>query len=909
MERMLKFLSTKSPSVFYGLLLIESFVEFSELISRAQSSIEDKALQQSYLIMLHELLPQSRQEKFYQLIRPMLSLDVDRIGKKNANYEYRNIIIEEGDLDKDEQFDEVKALRDNEKLFEHRFGKSISECSREEIEELLPELYLQFISKLLPKEMGHGLQAHAFMDLMKRRHNFVENTQSYAGELRDCRNTIPMPTLRNEATRDQQFLATKLRQSEDRMLACVSLDMRIEELLSIAPVQTVVRDIYLEKFAEDELKDLKDKVAIMKVCDTIWSLMTDACPSKEALAIRYLDASFELQPELLEDYENSMRLVVKYLPKASFARNSYLDKIELKADLKVERLRVLNGLRFSDEGKEDKDDNGFKALITGKINEMNRSERMSFYFWLTGMKSKKPINILNLERQVYGDAGSFKVYFASLKSQEQALLVKRLSLGAEGIFDLETVGHGVVLQAQSERAEFVDYLLVKIIERNGEKNSFISGILRSLLLSAEPAKAAEILGLLTSKLAEVRVNEQQINMPETMGIVLGSLGVVGKKLGQSLAELDIVPLEYREVFKKMQRESTVVPKHALAELADYYGLLEGKDGLRIIGFERMLGAASNKQACLLEVEVVDSRCGLPIGRHRLVGKFKRPSAQKSANLDKDLALVEKIISDLSDEKELQKMPPGFVDSLKDAVLRELDFEKEAVFARQLRGDFAKLEQSGMEYKLCLPKIVYASNDLVLETLASGISLREFIDGDESGNLAEGYEKLDLAQISKNVLSEALRELLVSGNVHADLHPGNIFVDVNKNITFIDVGMNESLSLRERGQVGKLLLGLISGSAVIVKSALADLGMRTSGKLSLSAGKFENNVNEMIHFAKSSGMKLPGLLTSVLSSISKLSTYAKFLKLSDMAAVMREVGQMYGENRLGIDGFDLEDLSL
>ena len=167
----------------------------------------------------------------------------------------------------------------------------------------------------------------------------------------------------------------------------------------------------------------------------------------------------------------------------------------------------------------------------------------------------------------------------------------------------------------------------------------------------------------------------------------------------------------------------------------------------------------------------------------------------------------------------------------------------------------------------------------------------------------------MAQISKNVLSEALRELLVSGNVHADLHPGNIFVDVNKNITFIDVGMNESLSLRERGQVGKLLLGLISGSAVIVKSALADLGMRTSGKLSLSAGKFENNVNEMIHFAKSSGMKLPGLLTSVLSSISKLSTYAKFLKLSDMAAVMREVGQMYGENRLGIDGFDLEDLSL
>lgn len=914
LEKMIKEYSAKRPNFVFGDWLVAGYRGFSQLVDKLDATIEDKALRESYLMMAHDFLPEDKREEFYQSIRPMLTLDVDRRGRKNARYEYELIVRNTYDLEENEQFDEQKMLQENQELIESKLGKSIVDCSREEIEQILPDLYVLYVSKTWPEEMGKGLQDEVFADLMRRRFNFLEGNNGFRDtkKLVDAQTADFLNAIRYDLTdpNEQHFLAAKLREAETGIFASDSLEDRVAELLKVAPHQTVVRDIYLEKFAYDQLKNKKTLKEIIQITDLLWSLMSDSCLAKEALAIRHLDASFAAQPELLENAEKSMALIAMYLPQASFARNSYLDRIELKANLKVEQLKTLKSWRFSEEGKKDKEDNGIKTLITGKINEMNRQERMTFYFWLTGLKSKKPINILNLEREVYGDASSFKIYFASLKAEEQQLLVKRLCLGAEGIFDLEAMGVGVMSQAEADRGQFIEHLLGEIVGKEGEQAKFIKGILKTLLLSAEPAKSAEILSVLTSKFLEARLADKKINLPETVGMVLGSLGVVGKKLAQSLAELDFVPENYRQEFKKMQSAAQVVPKHALAELASFYGLLEGKDGLEILSFDRMLGAASNKQACLLEVEITDSaKWGLPLGVHKLVGKFKRPSAQKSANLDKDLYLVEKILSNLSAEMDLKKMPPGFIETLKDSVLRELNFEEEAKFAKHLRGDFAKLEQQDAEYKLALPKIIYSSGDLVLETLAPGKSLRDYLDDKEAGILAEGYEELDVAKISKKVLTEALRELLVSGNVHADLHPGNIFVDQYKQITFIDVGMNERLTMEQRNEVGKLLLGLAGGSGSLVKSSLAKLGMKAAGKLSLKVGKFENNVNEMINFAKSSGEKLPGLVSSLFSSISKLTTYSKYLKTGDMAMVLKEVGKSYGQKKLGLEAFDLDEIGL
>lgn len=866
--------------------------------------ISENPLRQRYLLSMPGLVnisENSAQEsqirsEFEALIEDELDYNVDSQGRENSNYNWPSIFAETNDFLYNLDYQDF--LQKNRQIVENYFHKSLEDLTIDEKREILVKLVMSGLDEDTRASYGTGLQLETFQDLLWRRFNFVESVGSFISSkskwIREIRPNEPA----------QKYLAHKLREAEEKILKQSNLNDKIIELSKVAPVKSMVRDIYLEKFMRDEIA-AKNNPQLLANCLKIWEMMSEVCPSRNFLGSLILKTTFDLQPDLLQKFTQALDLIKKYLPESSFSRNHLLEKLENSTSLTIKDLGEIINLRFSEEGKSKITDNGISALIVNKINEMNRAERQDFYFWITGLSKHKPGSIFELEMKCAGYADSAVGFFAAMNEKEKMLLIDRLALGKEGIFDLEGVSSMEKTEASHSRLTFVDQLLDKVFIDQNPSTKLLKKIMKVILLEADSHKASKILGKMTNTLIEAQLQNKKLSMPEIASLMLNELGVVGKKVSQSLAELEALPADFRQEFKKAQSSAQLVPKRALADLADSYGLLEGKDGIKILSFGKMLGAASNKQACLLEVEITSNDFALPPGKHQLVGKFKRPSAQKTSNLEADLNLLEKALTAITSESTFtNSLPSGFLDTIRDGVMRELDFQKEKSFSKLLHKDLKKLNQAGQEYQLGLPTIIYANADLVIETLAPGISLRDYLDQKAAQELPPEYKSIDQQKVMEKVLSEAIRELLVSGNLHADLHPGNIFVSNKKQVTLIDVGMNEVLSEDQRESIAILLSGLTSGSDKLVNKALQKLGLNLPKILNLKFNDFSNNTSKMIDASKASNQKIPPLVTSLFSAISKLSTYSKGLDSKAMVRILKEVGEMLVKQKVGLD-FEFE----
>ncbi|MCC7432015.1 hypothetical protein IT412_00660 [Candidatus Peregrinibacteria bacterium] len=861
--------------------------------------ILEQPLKQRYLLAIRSIIyGDDAKAEFDELVKTLLDYQVDKQGRDNATYDFQKILSETSDLLYDLNLEDF--LEKNRAIAEDYFQKKLEDLSIEERREITVKLIIGSLEEDFKQTIGTGLQLDIFHDLVWRRFNLVEESEDFLvdgmAEWRRSKNP-------NEPV--QKYLASRLREAEDTILNQTNLTDRIIELTRLAPEKTIVRDLYLEKFMRDALENERDQNKVLQISEQLWNLMTDKCPSRDIIAGIYLEAKFKHEPKLAREYDLAIKLINQYLPTASFAKNYFLEKVENSSDLSIEQLTEIISLRMSEEGKKDISDNGMGALVVNKINEMNRAERQAFYFWITGLSKQKPQSIFELEMRTAGFADSLVKLFALLNPREQVLMIDRLALGKEGIFDLEAVSTMEKVEASESRLNFVDQLLDKVFIDQNPSTKLLKKIMKVILLEADSHKASKILGKMTNTLIQAQLQNKKLSMPEIASLMLNELGVVGKKVSQSLAELEALPTDFRQEFKKAQSSAQLVPKRALADLADSYGLLDGKDGIKILSFGKMLGAASNKQACLLEVEITSNDYALPPGKHQLVGKFKRPSAQKTSNLEADLNLLEKALVAITSESTFaNSLPSGFLDTIRDSVMRELDFEKEKSFSKLLHKDLKKLDQAGKDYQLGLPTIIYANADLVIETLAPGISLRDYLDQKAAQELPPAYQSVDQQKVMEKVLGEAIRELLISGNLHADLHPGNIFVSDKKQVTLIDIGMNEVLTPDQRESIAILLSGLTSGSDKLVKKALQKLGLNLPKNLNLKFNDFSNNTSKMIDASKESNQKIPPLITSLFSAISKLSTYSKELDSKAMIRILKEVGEMLVKQKVGFD-FEFE----
>jgi len=143
-------------------------------------------------------------------------------------------------------------------------------------------------------------------------------------------------------------------------------------------------------------------------------------------------------------------------------------------------------------------------------------------------------------------------------------------------------------------------------------------------------------------------------------------------------------------------------------------------------------------------------------------------------------------------------PRAVIAYFKQWTQRELDLRREAASASELAENMAS--ETGFK----VPEIVWSHTARRVLTL-------EWIDGikigDRAALVAAGH---DLPQLAANLVRAFLKQAMVDGFFHADLHQGNLFALPDGRIAAIDFGIMGRIDRRARLWLAEILHGLITG---------------------------------------------------------------------------------------------------
>ncbi len=852
-----------------------------KLVALISTILPQAGLRDEYLVCIWETLPRVDDEKNLVWLLPYFSNQSpdNRGGRKSPlpnTISFRMHGASEYEL---ATYTDESMVRQNKVWIEKKYGKEFALLDHTNQQELLTELKKMAWDEHIAPYEGTGIVKEQFADLLTRRMSFPTQAGWCHSQTYDYV-SIEEDEKDNQYARPiQRFWATKVAREESSIWNLKDVNEQCAQLVRIVPAASGVRDVYVERIMHSWLDQRPDSTNVLKTGSQILALFSPNSIVASPLSHALLNAKWQKESPKTSGYNQALGQVLSYFPNHSLARNYYLDRLESECSLTAEELKSLTKLRITPEGQKDISENSPWVFIFRMGGELSRKERMHMYLWLSGLEKDKPLTVKNAEESLYGHADSFPKAFALLTPPERTILINRLALGVDGIFDRAAV-LDKDLVAQEQKEFFVALARGALAGANQPK---LEQLFVDLLSDLAPANGARLLSKLTDKIAEAKKNSQSLTPAKIAALVLAECGVVGKKSAQTLAEQDWVEENYRQELRTAQKDADPIPKRAMAEMADSYGLLSDTHGIQIISFDQLLGAASNKQAVILTVNITDRKFGLPLGINRVVGKFKRPSAQKEDNIHHDLHVLHTLVESMA--KLGSPVPRGFEQGITQSVLQELRFGEEVVFANELRK---YLPVTDGPYQIGIPKIIFSCEDIVLETLAAGISYREFQDQQKEGLLAEAYKTIDKKKIDRSIFKQALKQLAITGKIHADLHPGNIFIAPNTDITMIDLGMNLDLDEAQLRAVQKLLFALATGANKQMARALLDLGWSEPLPVKLQPGTFSKNINQFLTASQAAVQEMPPLMASLLNALAKLSPLAHSLSMRDVVESIMEL---------------------
>ncbi len=172
---------------------------------------------------------------------------------------------------------------------------------------------------------------------------------------------------------------------------------------------------------------------------------------------------------------------------------------------------------------------------------------------------------------------------------------------------------------------------------------------------------------------------------------------------------------------------------------------------------------------------------------------------------KDLKTIQRLIGIAGFLFRIRGLDTNFT-QVREMILEELDFEKEAQNINEIAANFETIE------KVSFPRVVEElSSQRVLTT--------EFIDGVKISDLDAILSLgIDREELSERVLIAYCQMIFSDGIYHADPHPGNILVQPDGGIVFIDFGAVAQLSPEMKDGIPQFLEAcLLRNTEQIVKS--------------------------------------------------------------------------------------------
>jgi ubiquinone biosynthesis protein len=157
-----------------------------------------------------------------------------------------------------------------------------------------------------------------------------------------------------------------------------------------------------------------------------------------------------------------------------------------------------------------------------------------------------------------------------------------------------------------------------------------------------------------------------------------------------------------------------------------------------------------------------------------------------------------------------------VDSLLDefarSVERELDLRVEGRVADRFAFDFRP------DPKIVVPRIVWTRTAVRVLTMERmyGWRLSELDEAELAGVDAHG--------LAAHGATAFMRQVMLYGRYHADLHPSNLFVTPDNRIAYLDFGIVGHLTDAERGDIAQVLAGFVYRDADRALRYSANLGV-------------------------------------------------------------------------------------
>lgn len=335
--------------------------------------------------------------------------------------------------------------------------------------------------------------------------------------------------------------------------------------------------------------------------------------------------------------------------------------------------------------------------------------------------------------------------------------------------------------------------------------------------------------------------------PERVRRVLEELGPTFVKLGQVLAtRIDLFEPEWIVEFSKLHDNAPPVPyAEVQAQLIEDLGA--PPEEIFAWFDPEPLAAASIAQVYRARTHEGDE----------VVLKVRRPGIRPVVEADLRWMMRLAQLAE-SESVELRAFKPqAIVRQFGQSLRNELDLAVEARNTERAAANFATYTDDDADAgaPIMIPAIYW---DWTSERLC----VQQYIDGIPGGRLAA----VDAAGLDRKLLARrggraVLKMILVDGFFHADPHPGNVFYLPDNRIAFIDFGMVGRVNERRRGELVRLLLGLVKQRPTHVTDVLldwADNGARNDEELSAEIESFveqyrgvplkELRVGEMLNYA-------------------------------------------------------------
>src|SRR6266850_65186 len=275
---------------------------------------------------------------------------------------------------------------------------------------------------------------------------------------------------------------------------------------------------------------------------------------------------------------------------------------------------------------------------------------------------------------------------------------------------------------------------------------------------------------------------------EELAADLEKLGPTFIKLGQLLSTRgDLLPEPYLEALARLQDQ---VEPFSFAEVEQIVSTELGARISKLFAeFEREPTAA----ASLAQVHRARMRDG-----RMVVVKVQRPGVRET--IVEDLEALEEIAAFIDAHTEVGRRYEfsNMLTDLRQSLLRELDFKREAGNLQRLRTSLREFE------RIIIPEPVE-------DFTTSRVLTMDYIAGKKITSLSPlRLMELDGRALSEELFRAYLKQILVDGFFHADPHPGNVFIADDNRLALLDLGMVGHISGNFQENLLRLLLAISEG---------------------------------------------------------------------------------------------------